>query len=87
MLSRVTGIQVKKAHLYKGLSILSRKDFYDWALENEEFNKLFQQWIDLDYDRRLCPSIDRIDSTLGYDLTNVQWLTHSENSRKGALSR
>jgi len=28
------------------------------------------------------PSIDRIDSTRGYLINNIQWMTHSENSSK-----
>lgn len=87
MQSRVLGIQYKKAHLYKGLSLLPRDNFYDWALASPEFNSLFQNWENSDYDRRLCPTVDRIDSSQGYVLDNMRWLTHSENSRLGSYDR
>ena len=87
MRSRVLGIQKKKAHLYKGLPILDRQDFYKWALKNREFWKLFRVWEKSNYDRKLCPTVNRIDPLKGYELSNMEWLTHSENSRLGALSQ
>lgn len=87
MLSRVTGIQLKKAHLYKGLSILPRQEFYVISLSDPDYLRLFIEWKDSGYDRQLTPSINRIDATLGYENFNVEWITHSENSRLGAISR
>lgn len=87
MQSRVLGVQHKKAHLYKGLSLLDRESFYHWALNSEKFNDLFDKWEQSKYDRKLTPTVDRIDSNDGYDLGNMRWLTHSENSKLGAQSR
>lgn len=86
MQSRVTGVQVKKAHLYKGLMILPRDDFYAWTWENPTFWRLYKQWAATDYDRRLTPSINRINSSKGYLLDNIEWLTHSVNSSLGGSS-
>lgn len=85
MMSRVTGIQYKKAHLYKGKEILAREEFYTWALSSPEFLKLFKTWEESEYDRKLCPTPDRVDSSLGYSISNMEWVTHSENSRRGAI--
>ncbi len=87
MKSRVTGIQKEKAHIYLGLSILPKDVFYSWALNDTTFHELFACWVVSDYDRLKTPSIDRIDSTRGYDLDNIRWLTHQENSRLGAENR
>ena len=87
MKSRVMGIQKLKSHLYKGLFILPKKDFYEWSLNNKSFKKLFNIWVKSNYDRKLCPTVDRIDSLIGYELSNMEWITHSENSRRGAISR
>jgi hypothetical protein len=87
MKSRVTGIQHKKAHLYKGLCILPKEEFYNWAKASTEFSALFDLWKKSKYARRLTPTVDRIDSTKGYELSNMQWLTHSENSRGGSIAR
>jgi hypothetical protein len=87
MQSRVAGIQHKKAHLYKGLSILPRNDFYAWAWDNADFWRLYKQWAATDFtDRRLTPSINRIVSTEGYSIDNIEWLSHSVNSSLGGSS-
>ncbi len=80
MLSRVTGVQKKKAHLYEGLAILDRNDFYRWSLTNRDYLDLHKEWTESGYDRKLSPSIDRMDPDYGYELWNMRWITHSENS-------
>jgi hypothetical protein len=87
MQSRVLGIQKIKAHLYKNKSLLSREDFYTWAVNQDSFHKLWAVWINSNHDRKLCPSVDRIDSSKGYTLKNMEWVTHSENSSRGSISR
>lgn len=83
MLSRVSGVQKKKYHLYEGKEILPKDEFYAWADNCEEFQRLYWDWVASDFDRKLAPSVDRIDPTRGYTVDNMQWLTHSENSRRG----
>jgi hypothetical protein len=88
MQSRVAGIQQKKAHLYAHIErIPCREDFYQWAQSSEAFNALFDQWEANAYNRKLSPSVDRIDPRKGYDIDNMRWITHSENSRLGGMSR
>lgn len=87
MLSRVLGIQKKKEHLYGGLAVLDKELFYEWSLRNSDFNTLFDAWVKSGYDRKLSPSIDRKDTSVGYTLENIQWITHSENSRQGGLAK
>ena len=79
MLSRVTGILKNKAHLYKGLEILNKEEFYSWAL-NSNYPTLLQTYTESNYDMKLAPSIDRIDPLKGYSIDNIRWVTHSENS-------
>ena len=87
MLSRVTGVQSKKAHLYEGLDILSKEEFYEWSINDEIFNSLFDEYERSEYDMRLAPSVDRENSSLGYNLDNMRWLPHWKNSQLGSLSR
>lgn len=87
MESRVTGVQKKKFHLYGGLDLLPREEFYNWAFDSKEFHTLFKEWVESGYDRKLCPTVDRVDSSLGYSLDNMEWVTHSENSRRGATNK
>ena len=86
MQSRVSGVQRKKAHLYLGLPLLPRNDFYAWAWDNQGFWRLYKRWAATDFDRKLTPSINRIDTNKGYVLGNMEWLTHSVNSSLGASS-
>ena len=87
MQSRIFGIQKLKYHLYKDREIMSREDFYEFSINDKQFNELYDAWVNAEYNRKLCPSIDRIDSSKGYTMDNVRWITHSENSRLGAMSR
>lgn len=86
MESRVSGIQKLKHHLYAGKSLLSREDFYKWAISDESFNSLFKLYEESGYVQKIAPSVDRIDSSKGYELSNMEFITHSENSRRGSLS-
>jgi hypothetical protein len=81
MKSRITGIQYKKSHLYLGKELMSKEDFYNIAKNSIEFDLLFSNWELNNYDRKLTPSIDRIDPKTGYTLDNVRFVTHSENSK------
>ena len=87
MLSRITGVQKAKHHLYEGKELLNKSEFYEWARDNEQFIKLFMDYQQSGFDRKLAPSVDRIDSSKGYTLDNIEWVTHSENSRRGTLSK
>jgi len=86
MKSRVSGILKKKAHLYEGLEILSKESFYTWAKSDDEYSRLYEQWVGSGYEYRLAPSIDRIDSSKGYILENMRWLPHWKNSQLGNQS-
>lgn len=83
MISRVSGIQQKKQHLYNGKALLPKEDFYEWAFASPEFHRLYDIWVAADYDRKLTPTVDRIDPSRGYTIENMEWVTHSENSRRG----
>lgn len=87
MRGRITGLLKKKAHLYEGKELLNKESFYEWSLSSPDFKRLLQEYEASGYDLKLAPSIDRIDSTGGYTLDNIRWVTHSENSRLGAISR
>lgn len=69
---------------YKGMSLLSRQEFREWAYNQGNLFVLFHQWCRGGYPLKLRPTVDRIDSSLGYNLDNIRWITHSENSRLGA---
>lgn len=78
MKNRVLGRS--KPHIYKGLSILSREEFYTYTLDDVAFNRLYRRWVAADYDRRLTPSVNRINPDLGYDKNNIEWVASRVNS-------
>ena len=84
MKSRVTGVQKKKAHLHKGKYLLPKDTFYKWAMSSYGFWKLWDEWEISGHDRKLTPTVDRVQPSLGYSLGNMEWVTHSENSRRGS---
>jgi hypothetical protein len=87
MQSRIEGIQKKKHHLYRGKELLPREEFYEWAMSDPEYDRLYREWVESGFDRKLAPSVDRLDPSSGYTIENMQWVTHSENSRRGGLWR
>lgn len=88
MQSRVTGVQKEKFHLYEGKSLaVTRDQFYEWGFTSGEFHALFDAWEVSGYARSYTPSVDRINSSRGYEFDNMEWVTHSENSRRGNASR
>lgn len=87
MKSRIFGIQKQKAHLYVGKSILDKEIFYVWAKQSKEFYDLYNKYKKGGFNRKLCPTVNRINPALGYSVSNMEWITHSENSRLGSLSK
>lgn len=87
MKSRVEGVQRSKFHLYKDKCILDKDSFYEWALSNKSFLNLFEVYKNNNFSRKLAPSVDRIDSSKGYAIDNMEFVTMSENSRRGAINR
>ncbi len=80
MKSRITGVQKKKFHLYKGKDLLEKEVFYSFAKADENFNILFKIYKESGYQIRLCPSVDRINPNLGYTLENIRFIEQYKNS-------
>lgn len=70
---------------YFGLPLVGRAEFYLWA--RGRVFEMYQVWKRSGYRLTSRPTVDRIDPKLGYVLINMRFLTFSENSRLGALSR
>lgn len=68
---------------YNGMEILTYDEWMEWTKKTYDvFIELFRLWQDGGYNRRLAPSIDRIDNEKGYVVNNMQWLTNHENTLK-----
>jgi len=87
MQSRVRGVQWQKKHLYENMELLPREEFYQWILNDETFKRLYESYVASGYQRKLAPSVDRLDSSKGYIFGNMEIVTMSENSRRGAIAK
>lgn len=68
---------------YRGREALSAEEWEDFCRETyAQFIEMYTAWQKGGYDRRLAPSIDRIDNNGGYTRGNIQWLAMAENYNK-----
>lgn len=68
-----------------GKSYLSKEEWLKWCYDEDNYKKfieIYNIWTQSNFDRKLTPSIDRIDNKKGYIIGNIQWLTLSENVTK-----
>jgi hypothetical protein len=79
MSERTKGNRTKRPDLYKNLPILPKDVFYNWAKNHPEFLKLYKRWFTSGFDRKLTPTINRMNSSKGYTLDNIEWMTNSQN--------
>ena len=54
-----------------------------WIFGRENFNSLYFNWCQSGYDKKLTPSVDRLDDYLPYTLDNIRLVTWHENDKKG----
>lgn len=80
MRCRVNGIGGHNRGDWKGKAILPKDVFMTWARNHPDFLNLYKRYVMNNFDRKLAPSINRIDSNRGYTLDNMEWLTNSQNS-------
>jgi len=86
MKSRVDGRGSKhNRHVYAGLPICTKEEFIEWSIQDLDFIRLFSEYDRGVTELKQAPSIDRIDSTNGYVLGNMQWLSLSDNASKQRL--
>ncbi len=79
MYQRTQGRCTQRPDLFKGKSIMPRDVFKNWAKNHPDFFKLYKQWTTSHFDQRLTPSVNRLDSSRGYTLDNVEFVTFSQN--------
>lgn len=85
MKARVTGtkkgaVAERSKHIYIGKPILPKDVFMQWAKNHPDFLSLYKRYVMNDFERRLAPSLNRINSKGGYTLDNMEWMTSGQNS-------
>jgi len=81
MSKRVRGKDKNCLNTVAGLPIISRKEFYSWTYTQPNIFILFKDYKDSNFQFKLCPTIDRIDPTKGYVISNMRFITQSENAK------
>jgi hypothetical protein len=64
----------------------TKKEFSQWVSEQPHFKKLWDGWVNSNYDKKLSPSINRLDDYKPYIFDNMELTTWEDNDRKGRLS-
>lgn len=60
----------------------SRDDLFLWLIKQENFNRLYLDWINSGYNTKLTPSVDRLDDYKSYTFDNIRLVTWEENNKK-----
>ncbi len=81
MSKRVRGKDRNCLKTVKGLPILPRNEFLNWAYNQPELATMFDRYKNSKFDFKLCPTIDRINPREGYIISNMRFLTQSENAK------
>jgi len=83
MKARANGSKHKRWSL-AGLPLLSKQEFIEWSMNDDDYIHLYNQWVASGYNKKASPSIHRIDRDEGYVIGNMQWVTvaaHNEISK------
>jgi len=77
------GYRVRHNPYYKKLGInFNREQFLSWTQASSTYTRCFNKWARSGYQRELTPSIDRLNSSLGYNLRNIQMVPLQYNLTK-----
>lgn len=60
----------------------SKEELGDWLFARKNFQNIYNEWINSNYDKDLTPSIDRINNDLPYTFGNIQLMTWKENNER-----
>lgn len=65
---------------YVGLTICSREEFYEAAMQSNDFWRLFKYWKENGFQKGQRPTPDRQDTSKGYLVDNIKWETYNINT-------
>ena len=65
----------------------SLQELHDRFLQDDKFDRIFQEWVKKWYQKQFIPSIDRINCKKWYTMSNIQILSWAENRFKQIMER
>lgn len=60
----------------------NRDEFENWLYSQNNFEKLYNDWVNSDYSKDIKPSVDRLNDYKSYTFDNIQLTTWKENNNK-----
>jgi len=63
----------------QSLPTYNKEEFRSWLLSQENFNLLYANWIESNFNHMLIPSVDRIDCDKSYSFDNIELITWKQN--------
>jgi len=66
----------KRGHLNPTYSL---NELRDWLFSQDEFHKIYDEWVESGYDRWKRPSCDRLDDYKPYSLDNMRIVSWRDN--------
>lgn len=73
---------------YRGLSVMSRHEWDNFiAISRPILEPMYESYKKSGYSMRISPSIDRINTKIGYVVGNCRWLPQWENASLAKMSR
>lgn len=64
----------------------TKPELKKWAFNQYNWPKLYETWKNSGYQKKLVPSIDRIDELKTYSFDNIRLTTWEDNDRMGSLN-
>lgn len=76
--------KMKDRNIEKGFGPLpfTLNDLHFRYLTDDTFLRLFDEWKESGYQKKLKPSFDRVNPTIGYSMKNIEIKSWGENRRK-----
>lgn len=79
---RVEGRAVRH-YKVEGKELLSYEEYCMWLKNNmDDFERIYSSWEASGFERKLTPSIDRIDNNGSYTANNMRWISVRDNCVK-----
>lgn len=66
--------------------LYTKEELLSWCLLQKQFDCLYNNWVNSNYETKSRPSVDRINDNIGYTIENIQLMTWNQNKIKGRES-
>jgi len=60
----------------------TKNELKDWIINHKDFDSLYNNWVDSNYNKKMTPSVDRLDDSKTYSFCNIRLITWNENDSK-----